>query len=259
MQLCALDKTKNIISSQKAFKKTDYTCLVCGEKVRLRGGFCLRKHFYHLNSPNKCHGRAKSLIHSQIQYKLQQLLPGSQLEYYFLKTKRIADVVWWPEHIIFEIQCSPISAYEINARNFDYEKLGFSVVWILHDRCFNKKKLSPAEVLLENTPHYFTNIDKNGRGYFYDQYSNIVNKKRIHSEVFNVDISRPFFHGPMFKNRPTPIFLRLQNSRLYFSGDFVDAVISKKINLNKIKPPQKEIKISHYRNILDAIIFVIGK
>ena len=86
-----------------------------------------------------------SSSHLAIQKVLSKSLPGSRLEHRFPSIGRVADVVYFPKKIIFEVQCSPISLKEVQKRNRDYLSLGFTVIWILHDRHYNKKTLSLAE------------------------------------------------------------------------------------------------------------------
>jgi competence protein CoiA len=243
MLLCALDKiTKQLILAQNSQKQTNYVCLICGQNVRFRRRFFFQRHFYHCNTPKQCHARPKSLVHSQVQYQLQQILPGSQLESRFPKSQRIADVVWWPQYLVFEIQCSNISVRDVLARNMAYKKIGLDVIWILHDQCFNKKKTTPAERALENSPHYFTNIDANGKGYFYDQYSKIINHKRyILSPPLPIDLTTP----------------RHSKSKIYFAGDLTDQINIKQINIQNIKTPNPPPSL--YHKIINIILSAVCK
>ena len=61
----------------------------------------------------------------------------------------------------------------------DYQSLGYQVIWILHDSHYNRSRLTPAEIQLRSSPHYFTNINTFGKGIFYDQYSFTRHKTRI--------------------------------------------------------------------------------
>jgi competence protein CoiA len=101
------------------------------------------------------------------------------LEHRFPNIGRIADVFYPSRQIIFEVQVSPISIEEIRARNKDYASLGYDVIWILHDRQFNRVRATSAETFLATSPHYFTNINRFGKGFFYDQYSLIRFKRRL--------------------------------------------------------------------------------
>ncbi len=121
------------------------------------------------------------ISHRIIQLTLKKALTPQEvwLEHSFPHISRIADVVWPSQKIIFEVQCSPISAKEIQARNRDYQKMGYSVIWILHDRCFNRTRLNAAEHFLRSHSHYFTNINAFGHGEIYDQFAQIRLGRRV--------------------------------------------------------------------------------
>ena len=172
MQLHALDHLGRIVSAQWAQKKTDYLCLECKQHVRLRKGLHRQAHFYHMDPIQFCRQHQKGAVHLKNQlYFFQQLPPGDcQLEMIFPTIGRVADVAWLSQKIVFEIQCSPISAEEALSRNRDYQKEGWSVIWILHDDRFNQVRLSAVEVALRSSPHYFSNIDAAGKGFIYDQF-----------------------------------------------------------------------------------------
>lgn len=180
MQLYALDSERQLTSARGAVRQTNYYCLECQQLVRLRGGVRRRRHFYHLEPTPDCRQHQKGLVHLQLQWHFLQQLPvgDCQLEKPFNAIHRIADVAWLSQKIIFEIQCSPISAEEVIARNRDYQKLGWSVIWILHDRRYNQTRLSAAEMALRSSPHFFSNMDSDGIGIIYDQFDICKNGRR---------------------------------------------------------------------------------
>ena len=98
----------------------------------------------------------------------------------FPSIRRIADVAWYSEKIVFEIQYSPISAEEVLARTRDYRSLGWEVVWILHDHRYNQIRLSAAENALRSSPHFFTNFNRFGEGIIYDQFDLCDHSFRLH-------------------------------------------------------------------------------
>jgi len=153
-----------------------------GDKLRVRSGLYRKSHFFHIQPSASCRQNGKSITHLNIQNHLLSILPENEakMEKRFDEIARVADIAWIERKIIFEIQCSPISAEEIIARNADYQSLGFQVVWILHEDRFNKDKLFPAELALLDNPHYFSNIDENGFGNIYDQLSIISQGKRVY-------------------------------------------------------------------------------
>lgn len=180
MQIYAFDSGGALTHTLQASRNASYQCPECSAPVRLRGGPLRKLHFYHLEtSPCRLHG--KSLIHLHIQYALQKRLgEGSVLlEHRFPEIRRVADVVWPSQKLIFEVQVSPISAAEIKERNRDYALAGYQVVWILHDRQFNRTQMTAAEIALRDSPHYFTDINRFGKGFFYDQYAARLFKRRI--------------------------------------------------------------------------------
>ena len=163
MQVYAVDRDNKRIFIEAAERGIDYFCLECREKVRLRGGPHVQLHFYHLLGESACRLNGKSEEHIALQREIVNSCGegegkgkgGCQEEVLFPEIGRIADVVWYEKKIIFEVQCSPISAQEVRERNRDYQRVGFDVVWILHDKTFNKRKVTAAEATLEKHTHYF--------------------------------------------------------------------------------------------------------
>lgn len=207
MQLFALDQESHPVAARNANKKREYICLECQAAVRCRSGPHRQAHFYHIKPSSTCKLSGKGLEHCQIQCRLRQLLPEGEcfLEHRFPELGRIADVAWLPRRLIFEIQCSPISADEIAARNRDYASIGYQVVWILHDNRYNKRRVTEAEQALKDHIHYFTNIDAMDKGLFYDQHERIKGSFRFYKSLpFPVDLSQP-------KEKP-----------LHFAGDLID-------------------------------------
>jgi competence protein CoiA len=223
MQLYALDGKGQPISARKALRQTNYQCLECQQIVRLRGGPQRQCHFYHLEPTPFCRQHQKGAAHLQLQsYFLQQLPPGDcQLEYAFPSIRRIADVAWLSQKLIFEIQCSPIRTEEVLARNCDYQQLGWKVVWILHDQRYNQVRLSAAEHSLRSSPHFFSNMNHLGEGMIYDQFDvckNGIRQKRL--PPLPIDIKEVF--SPPFSSSPlTFIEQRIQQWSLSFAGDLI--------------------------------------
>lgn len=172
MQLFALDHLSQVIHAKRAKKKINYLCLECKQDVRLRGGIHRQPHFFHLEPKILCRQHQKGAVHLKLQeFFLAQLPLGDcRLEYPFPEIGRIADVAWLSKKIVFEIQVSPLSGEEAIARNRDYEMAGWSVVWILHDSRYNQFHLTSIEMALSPFPHFFTNMDRFGKGIIYDQF-----------------------------------------------------------------------------------------
>lgn len=226
MQVCALDDNNQIAFAAAAQKQKDYFCLECRQVVRLRSGRHRQPHFFHLQPNNACRLHAKGMPHLMAQHVLLSHLPPQEavLECRFPKIGRIADVAWHTQKIIFEIQCSPISAKEVAERTASYKQAGYRIVWILHDSRYNRLAMTAAEDALQDIPHYFTNMDSNGTGTFYDQFSIIESGIRITKlPKVNVDLTSPFFNeGKM----PPPLASRCERWGLRFSGDTLDRYLS---------------------------------
>ena len=110
----------------------------------------------------------------------------------FPSVRRVADVAWPAMGLVFEIQCSRLSVGEMKRRMRDYKSSGFQVVWILHDKTFNRGRLTPEERFLKGRPHYYANIAPDGMGQIYDQGCVIARGIRLRRfGPFPVDLSRP--------------------------------------------------------------------
>lgn len=179
MQLFALEDGFPL-SAAKAEKKKNYQCPECFSIVRLRSGPHRQLHFYHLGSSKQCRQHAKSEEHVQLQLQLSQGIQGGRMECLFPTVHRIADVAWPEKKMIVEIQCSPITWEEVDARNRDYQSLGYQVIWILHDKRYNKRIMSAVEHHLRSANAcYFTNVNRMGKGVIYDQFEILNNDRRL--------------------------------------------------------------------------------
>ncbi len=227
MQLFALDDDKRLVFANHAIRQTDYRCCECQGIIRLRKGLHRQPHFFHLQPANHCHLSGKGMVHLQVQMHLFQLFPEGEcfLEHRFPSIQRIADVVWIPKKLVFEIQCSPISAEEVEQRNADYRKEGWQVIWILHDNRYNHHRLSAAEFLLRTTSHYFTNIDQSGQGIIYDQLSIVQRGIRKHTfRSLTINIAAPQAISDEHKRDRHPITIqeRTKTWPTFFQGDHLD-------------------------------------
>lgn len=222
MQLYAFDDKKAIFVAE-ALKSKNYFCLECNGIVRSRGGRYRQKHFFHVKRCPSCRQGGKSLAHLHLQLHLLQLLPKGEaaLEAPFPEISRIADVVWWTKKIIFEIQCSQISLEEAEKRSQDYAEAGFTLVWLLSDRTFNKRKISPAEIFLRTKICFYVELVKHPL--IYDQMETIKNTFRIYSQGrFPVFLQHPIsLQKNLFALLPSFLHTRLQNAQWYFLGDLI--------------------------------------
>ncbi len=233
MQLYAFDLDKQIIFARNASRHIDYVCPECNSIVRLRGGLHRQNHFYHFEITRACRQSSKSLEHLNAQLFFLSTLPAGEciLEKRFPKINRIADVFWEQKKIVFEIQCSAISRTEVLERSQDYKSLGFEVIWILHDKRYNQKRITSAEVFLNSRLHYFTNINAAGEGVVYDQFSVLEKGVRLnHLKALPIDLNQPMQFPNRVdlksKNLLGVVRRRLEGSTLYFSNDLVDLSFS---------------------------------
>jgi competence protein CoiA len=231
MQISSYDKNNRLIFASQAKKHQDYYCVECNGVVRLRGGYHRQKHFFHLNPPKKCRQNGKGIVHLRIQEYLQNLLgrENSSMEFRFPKIRRIADIVWHQEKLVFEIQYSPIKACEVSERNSDYAREGYQVIWIFHEKNFNQYRFSAAEVYLRNSPHYYTNIDLDGQGYIYDQFD-ILHKGRrfFQSRAVVISPSKILKFSFHQKEEKLGVFInnRVKHWPFSFSGDILSLSLS---------------------------------
>jgi competence protein CoiA len=206
MHLYALYNTV-LISAACAQKRINYICPECLNIVRCRSGNKKQPHFYHIYKNRFCRQSGKSKGHLQTQLRLQAMIPTIHLEKKI--GSRIADALWDEEKIVFEIQYSPLSLEEAKNRCKEYEKNGYTVVWILHDKQFNKKKTSPSEYFLRKEKiAFFTN------GHLlYDQIEICTEKIRVFKgKPRPINITKPTHVTPFRCSFPGEAF-RLQNNQ----------------------------------------------
>lgn len=227
MQLFAFNESDTLVAAAHAVPRHDYVCLECRGVVRLRAGLHRQRHFYHLQLTPSCRLSKKSMEHLQTQIFLQQLIGVSEcrLEVPFPGIGRIADVVWSAQRLVFEVQCSPIRAAEIEERNRDYASVGLQVVWLLHTKTFGGMRMTPAERLLRHHPCYFTDINANGEGAIVDRFDCVQSGMRVSVlDDLAVDLA-----VPQHSQGKTPLKCtahRLEMTPLYFAGDLVDLSLS---------------------------------
>lgn len=229
MQFYALQDNLLVVAGH-AEKQRNYLCPECGGVVRLRSGPARQPHFYHLASSVHCRSHQKSAAHLQAQLAITRLLPAgeSQMERPFPTIARIADVAWERAKIVFEIQCSPISLEEASQRSSDYKSTGYTPVWILHTRRFNRRKMSASENFLRKTGAYYTNFDEKGYGEFIDQFEICKGSRRLfRGPSLQVDLSKPKIFKGALDDLPETLKSR-SCWPLTFKGDLLDRFLEKK-------------------------------
>lgn len=244
MQVHAFDG-KEAISAADAQRGTDYICPECLSAVRLRGGRYRSLHFFHINKNRDCRQAQKGVIHLKLQQRLASFFEDAVLEVPFPSIGRIADVACKSSKIVYEIQYSPMSIQEAQSRISDYTAVGYTVIWILHDHTFNKRRLSPVEQFLRAHPCYYSNINELGDGVIYDQLhgsktrSPVDLKKRFllpdhkwPKELENRGRSWPFYHagdllnlarkGELYARNSPSLWKRLCEGYLFFLQRLLD-------------------------------------
>ncbi len=214
MQLYALFQNQPVLASH-ALRGRDYLCPECRSIVRPRGGLSRQRHFYHLKTVTACRQHLKSVAHLELQLHLKSLIPTISLEKPFLTIARIADAAWEDAKIIFEVQCSPISLEEAQKRTEDYRSLGWRVVWLLHDRRYNKRKLTTAEHYLRSAGAYFFSHLQ-----IYDQFDIVHHSRRLHrGPRLPITLREPL---PLPDISYPPQALKVRLWELAFRGDLFD-------------------------------------
>ena len=212
--------------ASSAIKGHDYFCPECRGRVRRRGGLRRQDHFFHIDGTSRCRQNGKSLRHIQVQLFFLSTIPNGEcrLEHPFPQIRRIADVFWEKEGLVFEVQCSPISPEEVLARNRDYASVGVRPVWILHDHRYNGENVQSVEFVLKGHPHYFTNIDEEGKGCVYDQFSHTFSHRRTKRlPMCSIAVDRPRSIPCDLRSPVEFIQHRISRWKVHFSGDIVDS------------------------------------
>ena len=170
MHLFAASADGSQIFSSEAESGKDYFCLECRGLVRVRRAKGRQAHFFHLQRSNSCRQSNKSIEHLLVQLLIREQIGEEkcELECAFPEVGRIADVCWKEKKIIFEVQCSPISAEEVISRNADYKLAGFDVIWILHKRSFAGYRLTPCERVLWKFTHFYSDVNHVAEGGIFD-------------------------------------------------------------------------------------------
>jgi competence protein CoiA len=241
MQILAKTKNNTLITVSRAEKKENYFCLECNEILHKRSGVYQQEHFYHVKPTLNCRQNNKSIEHIQTQIFIKKLFidQNCHMEYRFNSINRIADLYVEDLSLVIEIQCSFISLKEVQTRISDYAKLGLKVLWIFHEKKFNKKTKTPVEVFLKNQTYYYTNINNEGQGMIFDSY--FFSKKR------SIDLGC-YLQFPRYLPKDF-LLLKRRKKKLpfYFKGDLSFLVLNEKNHelIQKIKGYRSK-KLLHF-------------
>lgn len=219
---------EDLVFAGQAEKNSTYRCLDCFAPVKVRRGRDRFPHFYHLRSAPSCRLYSKSEDHLRAQLQIQKSFPEGALkiECPFLSIGRIADLCWESRKIIFEIQCSPIDVREAEKRNEDYRSAGFSLVWLLDDKRYNRRILRPAEEFLRGGLCYFIHIKQGLSSDCYDQFEIFSLGARVKKGPrLKIDLQRPLLAPQRLKEEdrfPKQILSLAGRAPLHFYGDRLD-------------------------------------
>lgn len=170
-------------------------------------------------------------LHLMVQNEILRIIGDNTLSLEHRFKGHIADIYWEKHGIVFEVQCSKMSLEECKKRTDDFESLGIRIVWILHQKSFNKPLLSPMEqYLLAHKNVYYTNISQQREGIIFDQEQAICyGVSRIKSPPIQIDLSKPIY--------------RLWGKKVHFKGDKKDlGIIKRFVNFPDIWKEKWHIK-----------------
>ncbi|MBS0624709.1 MAG: hypothetical protein JSS32_01505 [Verrucomicrobia bacterium] len=232
MALYALD-SEGVVSADEAPDRGQYWCLECNSPVQVRQGQ-RRRHFYHVKTSPSCRLYSKSEDHLLLQLEIKNLFAKEEihLERPFVSIGRLADACWERCKIVFEIQCSQLSASEARSRIHDYASVGYSVVWLLDDRLFNRRILRPGELQLRQHLCYYVKFRRTTRSFFYDQFEVFQGNRRLkRGSRLSVQLPAPRQMPRSLPDRlPQQILNRIHHSRLFFQGDLIHkALLSQRV------------------------------
>lgn len=219
MQVHAFEEN-NLISSAIAEKGKDYFCPECLSKVRLRGGDIRQSHFYHVKKNSLCRLSQKGEIHIRLQRFIEYLFEDAEMEKPFPSIGRIADVACPQSKKVFEIQYSPMKLQEAKQRCTDYESLGYTVIWILHNHHYDAvNRLRPTEKFLRTKTCYYSDMDSSGNGIIYD---------RLDNNILPVNLRKSHPLPP--HKWPEELIARSRTWPLYHEGDLFDLAVKGKFH-----------------------------
>lgn len=237
MALYALDQNGRVIHADDADPFVRYCCIECHGAVQKRTLRRRRPHFYHLQTVRSCRLHSRSIDHLILQEYLKERNPDLIAEKPFPKILRIADLCWEENKLVFEIQCSPIAPMQARQREKDYAGEQYSIIWLLDDRLYNRRRLRPAEESLRSQGGYYFSLS---RRLVYDQFEVACGDERLsRGPALPIDLARIRFQS--FPNEILTRQLEQRQKRLFFAGDLVDKVLRYPSYLEQIREQEERI------------------
>lgn len=147
--LSALDENGRLVSLLDEIpKKQAFTCPACHSPVRLRHGQIMRPHFAHVSLENcDFYSENESDEHLQLKAGLYQSLSQSEkvvVEAVLPELHQVADILV-NDNLALEVQCSRLSEKRLRERTASYHKAGFNVLWLLGEKLWLGKRLTPLQ------------------------------------------------------------------------------------------------------------------
>ena len=147
--LSALDEKGRLVSLlDEISEKQTFTCPACHSPVRLRHGQIMRPHFAHVSLKNcDFYSENESDEHLQLKAGLYQSLSQSEkvvVEAVLPELHQVADILV-NDNLALEVQCSRLSEKRLRERTASYHKAGFNVLWLLGEKLWLGKRLTPLQ------------------------------------------------------------------------------------------------------------------
>ncbi|MEE0950198.1 MAG: competence protein CoiA family protein, partial [Streptococcus equinus] len=147
--LSALDEKGHLVSLLDEIpEKQAFTCPACHSPVRLRHGQIMRPHFAHVSLENcDFYSENESDEHLQLKAGLYQSLSQSEkvvVEAVLPELHQVADILV-NDNLALEVQCSRLSEKRLRERTASYHKAGFNVLWLLGEKLWLGKRLTPLQ------------------------------------------------------------------------------------------------------------------
>lgn len=135
----------NLIENPDVSRESDFVCPSCGGSLVLKRGKKLRPHFAHRSrrdcqfaweNESEDHLAAKAGL-----YRWGGMHHAMRVEQVYPSIEQIADLVL-EDHLVLEVQCSPLSIERLKERTRAYRSLGLSQVWLLGPKLWIKDHLT---------------------------------------------------------------------------------------------------------------------